>query len=511
VFLCAEYIIVTVIAERLRPIKQEWSDRPLCLPKTRINIINFVTDWATRPPDDKSNLLYLFGVAGSGKSTLSTTIADNFYQLGRLGAFFFFDKQGNPPVVDPGVVVRSLAFQLALFDDQIGQAISNAIVQDPRIPDMVLSRQFQNLLQKPLQSAQALPDNGPIMVVIDALDECEHKYSREKLIALLAKEAVHLPSNVRIVVTSRAEPDIESAFKDESHILMQEVESANESDISTFIQHRLAKIAKKNDLVQWPRATDIDALVARAAGLFIWASTACEYVDEANPLERLGDLLNSDIRRNAEAALDALYVMALKSSGIWKDDRSRQNCCAIIGLILIAKKPLTFDEIDQLLSLKSKPFISRLRSVLHYTSQTDPIRIVHLSFQEFLTDPSRCKNGETEGPWLIQLALHRQQFAERCFERMGSVFHNDFCQLIVDKPSPVYNLDKDVTYTCKHWVEHVCECPGDFGSRLYNFLSKNILPWLEAMIMLKESRRAEEMLHQLHEWLKVSLLPVEEN
>lgn len=64
------------------------SQRTGCLDKTRVNLLKFIEDWA----DDLSceqSVLWLHGLAGVGKSTLSTTIANRFRTARRLGAFLF--------------------------------------------------------------------------------------------------------------------------------------------------------------------------------------------------------------------------------------------------------------------------------------------------------------------------------------------------------------------------------------------------------------------------------------
>jgi hypothetical protein len=62
--------------------------RAKCLTGTRVDILNFIHEWLTTPSDSE-NILSLYGVAGSGKSTISTTVSEYFRNLERLGAFIF--------------------------------------------------------------------------------------------------------------------------------------------------------------------------------------------------------------------------------------------------------------------------------------------------------------------------------------------------------------------------------------------------------------------------------------
>ncbi|KAJ7873687.1 hypothetical protein B0H13DRAFT_1633377, partial [Mycena leptocephala] len=63
----------------------------VCLPGTRRDILASIIEWLVMPSDN-SNLLWLYSVAGAGKSTISTTVAEHFRNLHRLGAFLHFDR-----------------------------------------------------------------------------------------------------------------------------------------------------------------------------------------------------------------------------------------------------------------------------------------------------------------------------------------------------------------------------------------------------------------------------------
>jgi hypothetical protein len=64
------------------------SVRKNSLPKTRLDIIKVITDWIADESSDQKKVMWLYGLAGSGKITISTTIAWIMRDLHRLGAFF---------------------------------------------------------------------------------------------------------------------------------------------------------------------------------------------------------------------------------------------------------------------------------------------------------------------------------------------------------------------------------------------------------------------------------------
>src|SRR5271155_4473965 len=59
---------------------------PLCLPDTRVDVLNQIRAWADG--GDEGSIFWLNGMAGTGKSTIARTIARAYYDRNRLGASF---------------------------------------------------------------------------------------------------------------------------------------------------------------------------------------------------------------------------------------------------------------------------------------------------------------------------------------------------------------------------------------------------------------------------------------
>ena len=161
----------------LNPVRMNASSRPECLPDTRQDLLKSITDWLTTPSPDQ-NIFWLYGLAGSGKSTIATTIAEYFRELGRLGAFMFFDRK-NPSSSEPAAVVPTLCHKLASFDPTIRAAVCAQIERDPSITEASLRVQFTKLLREPLGSLAAPHTKGPVIIVLDAFDECGDSSSRK--------------------------------------------------------------------------------------------------------------------------------------------------------------------------------------------------------------------------------------------------------------------------------------------------------------------------------------------
>ena len=73
-----------------------------------------------------------------------------------------------------------------------------------------VKEQFDNFIVKP---AAALTTVGPIVIVIDALDESDSYIERKPLLDIFIGRAAELPKNFRILITTRLEPDVSKALQ----------------------------------------------------------------------------------------------------------------------------------------------------------------------------------------------------------------------------------------------------------------------------------------------------------
>ena len=484
--------------------------RPTCLDGTRLDVIKFIMDWIADESNDGKRVLWLNGLAGSGKSTLSTTIAFTMRDLNFLGAFFFFDR--DSPERNALTLIRTLAYQLAVFDDSIGAEISRTVESIPRIAEMPLDFQFTNLLSK-----RALKfvewSRGPVVVVIDALDECGSETDRKVLMQALSKGFSDLPSFMRVIVVSRPETDIEDMLASHQavHPYRLDIDSvATQEDISEFLRHRFSDIRRmmrRSGLdPDWPGDDKIRSLTNSAGGLFVWASTACLYIQTYDPDERLNELISQQSKVDSSGPfvqLDRLYKTGLQSTGLWDNHSFRTDCCNIFGTILCARIPLSHSMIDSLLALpqsrSSLESISRLGCVLHI-SETEGIRTLHPSFHDYLS--RRC-SGE---PWSINLDLHNERLARHCIQFLDNSLHENICKLTLPHPVQNESLSKAMSYACKFWVEHIClitHAADNIGDLISGFLDRHLLHWMEALAVLKSHGNTIQSLQNLLDWLRV--------
>ncbi|KAL2198614.1 hypothetical protein P885DRAFT_67778 [Corynascus similis CBS 632.67] len=169
-----------------------------CHPGTRTELLRQIQEWANDPQAE--SIFWLNGMAGTGKSTISRTVATSFEKDGLLGASFFF-KRGEGDRGEAGLVFPTIARQLMYKIPALVPSIREALV-DRDVPKKALRHQFEKLILQPLG---CIHGTKAIVIVIDALDECDKDEDVKTIIALLAQANEVRSVRLRIFITSRPE------------------------------------------------------------------------------------------------------------------------------------------------------------------------------------------------------------------------------------------------------------------------------------------------------------------
>ena len=150
-----------------------------------------------------NNIIWLHGLPGCGKSTISLTLAEQFNSTLRLGAYLYFDDCS----CDSSSVIASIAFKLACFDSTLGRIISDHVSRYHG--GLTVKTQFKEYLLDPLtEGARAV--KGPVIIILDGLDKYKNNIS---LLELLSSGLFsELPRNFRFLITSRWDKEIANSF-----------------------------------------------------------------------------------------------------------------------------------------------------------------------------------------------------------------------------------------------------------------------------------------------------------
>jgi hypothetical protein len=478
----------------------------ICLPGTRVDLLNEIYNWADG--QDSRCTFWLNGFAGTGKSTIAHTVARRYDEQQRLAASFFFSKSDRD-VGRAGLFVTSIAVQLAQNIPASRQHVCDAVTARSHIASQTLRDQWRHIVLEPLSK---LDETSSYILVVDALDECEDVRNVQMIVQLLAEARSQERVRLRVLLTSRPEVPIRHGFSEipdvqyQDFVLHRIQSSIVDNDINIFIKDELRQIAQKHRLHDsWPDARDIAQLVQNACGLFIWAATACRFIHKGAKRQiiqgRLGAILQSGASiSEPEEHLHGIYMTVLTSSipdtltareKEWLFLQTRY----ILGSIVVLRSPLSVYSFcnllareDVLLNEDIEDILDNLHAILDIPEdQGNPLRLHHPSFRDFLLDRQRCDDTNF---WVDEKQAH-QTLAENCIGLMSRTLKQDMCNfnkpgtLVVDAQRDQVKqfVPPEVQYACLYWVEHLAKsgtqlCDDD---QVHHFLQEHFLHWLEAL------------------------------
>ena len=155
-----------------------------CLEGTQQPTLNNIQRWVEDPQE--SPILWLCGMAGTGKTTVALTVANALYKgvpltegghppvNSFLGASFFF-KQTDTSRNNIKTFFSTLAKSLTEIQE-LRPHIVSAIEKNLEIGTKAPQHQFQDLFIEPLSTLEKQQFTSiRLLVIVDALDECENE------------------------------------------------------------------------------------------------------------------------------------------------------------------------------------------------------------------------------------------------------------------------------------------------------------------------------------------------
>ena len=500
--------------------------------QTRVELLQELREWYKNP---RCPVLWLSGMAGTGKSTIARTVADELYTNHRLAGSFFFRRAGK--LSKANNFVTTLAHQLAVtprpaispsFKELVGEAILNhseVLVQG-------LRGQWKELIAGPLsriQSSQRLA----LTFVIDALDECGSDDEIRLILQLFIELKGINNIDLSILMTSRPETTLIRGFQAMPKILHRRLDLRSiprdvvEHDLYVFMKQKLGRI-KSTSNPDWLDEKVLVSLVQKADCLFIYAATICLFIENSYdaPEDCVSNiLLNRPTGGGDTAAIDDMYTQVLISATAKPGQsqemtqRSSNQLKTVIGSIVTLLEMLSITALSDLLSMKVDSVqrtLGSLGSVLNIPSDTkQPIRLLHPSFRDFLLDKVRCRHERFH----VQSEIAHADLAIRCLDVLCEGLRRDVCDLEAPDASPQqvsenllnHHLPKHVQYACQHWIGHLeCASPQqrtqlglhDSGE-VHDFFKKRFLYWMEAMSLMGKMPEAVLMMKMLSAMLMV--------
>jgi len=411
---------------------------PRCHPGTREKATEDIVRWIEEPTPS-SAVLWISGRAGVGKSALMQRIAelDEIY----FGGCFFF-RRGTPGCNVKDHLFSTLAYQLATNVHGMVEPIDQAMMRDFSLPKRSAAVQLKRLIIEPIR---LLPIPArPTIIIIDGLDECEDFNSQRDILTLIGQVTMDPNVAIRFIVASRPEHQIGDMFNKEplfsrTRRLVLDEGYDTAADIERYLRDKFDEIYSCNrDIMPdvktpWPLKDELQRLVWRASGQFIYAATVIKFVnsdtDLRTPEEKLDIILKpGPMQGSPFSELDRLYAQILS---VYPDSAVLVHT---LGVILVLEVPpcsgdvstpailatiTGFGEAKLHVVLRALQSVTEIRNDPVFDDDDDDepngttirlVKLSHRSFHDFLTDRERS------GPYFIDEELFGSRVLCRILE-----------------------------------------------------------------------------------------------
>ncbi|KAF9569583.1 WD40 repeat-like protein [Agrocybe pediades] len=489
-----------------------------CTASTREQILQDLRTWADDPTGAK--VFWLNGMAGTGKTTILYTFCQWLDDNSRLGGNFFCSRS-SASCRSLNKILPTLAYQLAHYSPAFQSKLCTILEdrQSPQNPQTLnVGSQFKWVIEMPFEkSKEAIPEG--VVIVIDALDECESASETILFLETLLKFASQLP--VKFMIASRPEPIIATKMQSPgflpSTFRLHDIEqSLVEADIRKYLEEALSSMSPA------PSQDILVELARRSGKLFIYAATVARYVNpegikpnsSKRCLQAIIDTSASHTSNLRYRDIDDLYTTILEAAFNRNayELEELENTFVIVRTVICAMEPMTTEALSSLLVFEQEEvenILSRLQSVLHVQEgPTGLVSILHASFPDFMFDKSRslrfhCDPGEFHG-----------ELSSFCFGVMAKELHFNICGLetsfLFDSNVPDLqqkierNISDALFYSCRHWGNHLVK--GTFAEeiqgKLVYFLETHMLFWMEVLNVTRHITTGPKLLRNALNWLK---------
>jgi hypothetical protein len=387
-----------------------------------------------------------------------------------------------------------------------------------------IARHWRDLIVGPVGVASKAI-TAPVLIVIDALDESGEADSRKQILRLLAgklnSQPTEFPTNFRILITSRPLEDIRKYLHTVSHIRhfsLDDISPASaEHDIQLYISNSL------EDLRNIFHKGHFQTLSRRSDGLFEWARLACKYIEGMNkmgsPMGRFEALVAGTSAKGTRL-LDDMYRRIL--ANIMPNDEREEVIpmfCSVMGQILVSLEPLPITALSAMRmhfpggdgGHRVEEVIGPMGSLVTGTANSQtPIRPLHASFYDFLTDKSRSEE------FFVDASLVKSDLAFASLRIMERGLRFNICSLessylpnsiVPDLEERVKgSISSELSYSCRFWGPHVAAT--SFEPLLAKeveifFDGERLLFWLEALALVKGLSGSVGSLSSISDWFTV--------
>ncbi|RCI10929.1 hypothetical protein L249_5166 [Ophiocordyceps polyrhachis-furcata BCC 54312] len=303
----------------------------------------------------ESSSLWLYGIAGCGKSVLSSVVIEEIKsrqgsQGGNIALAYHHFDFSNDASSRTETMLRSLVSQLSAWKGEPPAALEkgaeNYHPYDDAIPFLHYKGRENTRFGVGQPNTYDLVkillgiglEFGQVYLVLDALDEC---FDREELLRILPS-ILGGETGFRVFVTSRHMADIAAVLSSHAASSLEAVMEDVDRDIDTFVRDRLTNHPKLSKWRPQVRNEIQASLVSGAKGMFRWADCQINTLGKCFNLRELRKAI-----RKLPKSLSDTYQQAL----LKVDENHWEYAIRTLMWLAVSPKPLRIEEAVDILAV----------------------------------------------------------------------------------------------------------------------------------------------------------------
>ncbi|KAJ5817200.1 WD40 repeat-like protein [Penicillium robsamsonii] len=347
-----------------------------------------IIQWLKGANDIHSNILWLYGNPGTGKSTMAITLAEeipkqqDFVNDDRILAYFFCDS-AHETRRTVTAILRGLLYQ---FQKQRPHFLEHFLAKFSERGESIFDS-FDALWSI---FTQIIDDKltGHKYCVIDALDECDDN-SQHIFLTQLDHYYRETPkeheNKLHILITSRPYPEIYEHLRFFRHKDLSQYHQRKQ-DIKQMISEKVQNLKQKKTYTKSIEQEVTRILLDKAEGTFLWIGIACQELSKIRSRDAVKTL------QNLPRGLDSLY-RELLNNAIQQNRDEEGKINEILHFVAVAQTTMTVSMLSQACrSYEDEPDEERITFFrediemcrLMVIIEGNFVRLLHKSVKDFL-------------------------------------------------------------------------------------------------------------------------------
>lgn len=464
----------------------------------------------------QNKILWIKGDPGKGKTMLVCGIIDELVSMSKLAKSidqttspctvllsYFFCQGTDTRINNATAILRGLIYLLVIQEPSLMSHVQTRYNHAGKslFSDSNAWIALSEILMAILQDSKA----KEVILIIDALDECETDLS--KLLDFIVQQLAPLP--VRCIISSRNTLSIQQRLESNisQGILSLEVKgnaSCVSEAVDAYIKHSISCLMS----IQDDHGVQEDlrrSIQHKANGTFLWVSLVMKELEKVEVWEMM------EVVEEMPVALAALYQRMIDN--IHRLERGNNKLCGnILSAILTAYYPLNLAEVGVLAGIphqisKNSKAIARLVTMCgsFLTLNEDKVYFIHQSAKDFLSTEIHSTDAAQR-----HLDVFKRSVAAISKLPKNIFGLTDFGPRPEDAQPPYPNPLASMRYSCFYWANHLCDTCGVstkneaqviITEMLEPFLKSYFLRWMESLSLLdglpEGLRSIRKLLHEV--------------